>query len=234
MSMYDVAKAVGLPATFVELRHQATHEQLPSLTRLRAAARKALEWIWEYYWRHLEGGQEQVDRSGVEDLGLSTVVEEGVSVIGCGGASQGGRDVRGLVERYLEREEEVEDEELKGEIMGKSDDALVLSVLDSISDTTRDSKVLRRALALTREVLEGREQRERMEEDGKAGEETAAKDVERIKAELGEAWADVEELEETGIAESDDGQLEVEMAEDRPAWVLYEEDAWVPKPIGVV
>ena len=38
ISMYGVAKSVGLPATFVELRHQATHEQLPSLTRLRAAA----------------------------------------------------------------------------------------------------------------------------------------------------------------------------------------------------
>jgi ribosomal biogenesis protein LAS1 len=231
--MYDVAKAVGLPATFVELRHQATHEQLPSLTRLRAAARKALEWIWEYYWRHLEGGQEQVDGPGVEDVGMGTAVEEGEREMGGGGASQGEREVRGLVERYLEREEG-EDEESKGEIMGKSDGALVLSVLDSISGTTRDSKVLRRALALTREVLEGREQRERMEEDEKAGEESAAKDVDRIKAELGEAWADVEEVEETGIAESDDGHVEVEMAEERPAWVLYEEDAWVPKPIGVV
>ncbi|KAK3403578.1 Las1-like-domain-containing protein [Sordaria brevicollis] len=53
MSMYGVAKSVGLPATFVELRHQATHEQLPSLTRLRTAAKKGLEWIWEYYWKHL-------------------------------------------------------------------------------------------------------------------------------------------------------------------------------------
>ena len=52
-SMYALAKTIGLPATFVELRHQATHEQLPSLAKLRSAARKALQWIWEYYWRHL-------------------------------------------------------------------------------------------------------------------------------------------------------------------------------------
>ncbi|OAQ63412.1 Las1-like protein [Pochonia chlamydosporia 170] len=54
-SMYSIAKTIGLPATFVELRHQATHEQLPSLAKLRAAAQKALVWIWEYYWRDLGG-----------------------------------------------------------------------------------------------------------------------------------------------------------------------------------
>ncbi|PTB62869.1 Las1-domain-containing protein [Trichoderma citrinoviride] len=52
-SMYSIAKNIGLPATFVELRHQATHEQLPSLAKLRSAARKALDWIWDYYWKHL-------------------------------------------------------------------------------------------------------------------------------------------------------------------------------------
>ncbi|KAF5125999.1 Pre-rRNA-processing protein las1 [Metarhizium anisopliae] len=52
-SMYSIAKTIGLPATFVELRHQATHEQLPSLAKLRAAARKALAWIWDYYWKDL-------------------------------------------------------------------------------------------------------------------------------------------------------------------------------------
>ncbi|KAM5342607.1 hypothetical protein ACJ41O_013573 [Fusarium nematophilum] len=52
-SMYSVAKTIGLPATFVELRHQSTHEQLPSLAKLRKAAKKAMLWIWDYYWRHL-------------------------------------------------------------------------------------------------------------------------------------------------------------------------------------
>lgn len=51
--MYSIAKTIGLPATFVELRHQATHEQLPSLAKLRSAAKKALDWIWNYYWKHL-------------------------------------------------------------------------------------------------------------------------------------------------------------------------------------
>lgn len=51
--MYSIAKTLGLPATYVELRHQATHEELPSLPKLRAATKKALLWIWDYYWVHL-------------------------------------------------------------------------------------------------------------------------------------------------------------------------------------
>lgn len=52
--MYSIAKTIGLPATYVELRHQATHEELPSLPKLRIATQKALRWIWDYYWVHLQ------------------------------------------------------------------------------------------------------------------------------------------------------------------------------------
>jgi hypothetical protein len=50
LSMYSIAKNIGLPATYVELRHQATHEELPSLSKLRTATQKALRWIWDCYW----------------------------------------------------------------------------------------------------------------------------------------------------------------------------------------
>lgn len=53
MSMYSIAKIVELPATFVELRHAATHEPLPSLSKLRLASQKALTWIWGYFWGKL-------------------------------------------------------------------------------------------------------------------------------------------------------------------------------------
>ena len=53
LSMYYIAKTIGLPATYVELRHQATHEELPSLSKLRTATQKALRWIWDYYWAQL-------------------------------------------------------------------------------------------------------------------------------------------------------------------------------------
>ncbi|KAL1895220.1 rRNA-processing protein las1 [Sporothrix stenoceras] len=54
LSMHGLAQTVGLPPGFVELRHQATHEALPALRRLRVAARQALAWIWGYYWVNME------------------------------------------------------------------------------------------------------------------------------------------------------------------------------------
>lgn len=52
--MYHSAKLIGLPASFVELRHQATHEELPALLVLRQAARRSLQWLWQHYWRSID------------------------------------------------------------------------------------------------------------------------------------------------------------------------------------
>src|SRR5690606_5022219 len=49
-TMFQRAMDLGLPASFVELRHEATHRELPSLVVLRRAAQRSLEWLWEYYW----------------------------------------------------------------------------------------------------------------------------------------------------------------------------------------
>jgi ribosomal biogenesis protein LAS1 len=231
MSMYDVAKSVGLPATFVELRHQATHEQLPSLPRLRAAARKALAWIWDYYWRHLQEEEEEQGPGGDDaDAESSSAVPGAV-----GGGVEGGGDgagddgIRGLVMRYLEGQ----DEELRREI-GRADEGLVLTALDAISESTRDSRVLRRAMALTRELLEAGEDGagDRMEVDETPGAE-ASMGVDTVKAELGKAWAEVNEVQDENLVEDEEEPAEeVVMAEQRPAWALYDEETWVPKPIG--
>ena len=50
--MFIKAKQIGLPTSFVELRHEATHGDLPSLVVLRKAAKKALEWLWKDYWEY--------------------------------------------------------------------------------------------------------------------------------------------------------------------------------------
>lgn len=60
--MYSIAKTINLPATFVELRHQATHEDLPSLNKLRIAAQKAMQWIWDFYWKDLSATDEQIPK----------------------------------------------------------------------------------------------------------------------------------------------------------------------------
>ncbi|KAI9870484.1 MAG: rRNA-processing protein las1 [Pleopsidium flavum] len=52
--MFWAAREIGLPASFVELRHQATHEELPALLVLRQAATRSLHWLWQYYWKDID------------------------------------------------------------------------------------------------------------------------------------------------------------------------------------
>ncbi|KAI7825104.1 Las1-like-domain-containing protein [Gamsiella multidivaricata] len=47
---YLAVEKVGMPVWFVELRHTATHDYLPSLTILRSATQQALAWINDNYW----------------------------------------------------------------------------------------------------------------------------------------------------------------------------------------
>lgn len=50
-SMYAHAAAIGLPEQFVDLRHRATHDEIPSLEVLRTMARRGLDWLWERWWK---------------------------------------------------------------------------------------------------------------------------------------------------------------------------------------
>lgn len=52
--MFQRAVDLGLPASFVELRHEATHRELPSLIVLRNATQRSLEWLWGYYWGRID------------------------------------------------------------------------------------------------------------------------------------------------------------------------------------
>ncbi|KAM0335801.1 hypothetical protein ACHAQA_000851 [Verticillium albo-atrum] len=130
LSMYSVAKTIGLPATFVELRHQATHEQLPSLAKLRAAARKALGWIWEYYWRAL----------------------------GAGDAARGpgeGVDCRAAVVGYLESG--TEDAAARTAVVRRYGRDEVMEVLEGIMDEPGSNKLMLGALKMSSELLQGGE-----------------------------------------------------------------------------
>ncbi|TPX33001.1 hypothetical protein SmJEL517_g03987 [Synchytrium microbalum] len=49
-SVAAVADSLGIPLWIVDLRHAATHESLPSLSLLRAAAQQALRWLDAHYW----------------------------------------------------------------------------------------------------------------------------------------------------------------------------------------
>lgn len=96
-SMLEIARQIDMPDEFVALRHEATHEELPSVQRLVAVCGQALEWLWRVYWSRL------VEESVVEiaPVDLGTVREEGRRVLkefrsarkqtlkGKGGSAQG-------------------------------------------------------------------------------------------------------------------------------------------------
>lgn len=59
--LHQLARNLGLPSLFVELRHMGTHEQLPSLDTLRMACRRALDWLYTHYWSTLESTADNPD-----------------------------------------------------------------------------------------------------------------------------------------------------------------------------
>lgn len=63
--MLEMAKQMGMKAEFVALRHEATHEELPSLRRLVKATGEALEWLWRVYWSRLDEGEGELQQVGM-------------------------------------------------------------------------------------------------------------------------------------------------------------------------
>src|SRR6478735_1844677 len=51
-TVLTIAKSIGLPPWYVDLRHESTHERLPSLIVLREAAVQAVAWLHDHYWIH--------------------------------------------------------------------------------------------------------------------------------------------------------------------------------------
>jgi hypothetical protein len=49
-SILTLANKIGLPSWFVDLRHDSTHNILPSINLLRSASRSLLQWCRETYW----------------------------------------------------------------------------------------------------------------------------------------------------------------------------------------
>ena len=57
--MYTLASQIGLPASFVDLRHEAAHGEMPGLEVLRREAERALRWLWDGYWKDLGSVEEE-------------------------------------------------------------------------------------------------------------------------------------------------------------------------------
>ncbi|KAJ8111905.1 hypothetical protein ONZ43_g5513 [Nemania bipapillata] len=129
MSMYSIAKNIGLPATFVELRHQATHEQLPSLSKLRSAANNALAWIWHFYWEDIIPLNQRSSGEGHE------------------------ADPRkDLLVSYLRQRDEAPSTSLQNQLKSWDEPSL-LQALEEIAESSEERQVILRALRLSRTML---------------------------------------------------------------------------------
>jgi ribosomal biogenesis protein LAS1 len=207
ISMYALARTLGLPATYVELRHQATHEELPSLSRLRSAARRALVWIWERYWAELSSSNGE--KGGIAAKG------------------KGEDDLRDAVRRVV-REGDAERvwERLRGGVWSEEE---VLEVLMDVreEEEERDPEALLRAVRLSRRVLGG---------DGE-GEERSSRSLEEIRRELSTARETLDQEEDEGEDEDEDMTMKREQAQSlddqTDGWAMWQ-GPWTPTPIGTI
>lgn len=225
LSMYGVAKTLGLPAAFVELRHQGTHEPMPGLAQLRPAARRALVWIWGYYWRNLpEEPQEEKERkSEVMVPSKQDALTE--------------RMCRSALLGYLERPDGEGRERLLRQVK-KWDGELVLKILEGLGTKARDRGVLVRSVGLARVML-GMEERSTDGEDEDEDEEQLRKEL----SSLSKEHADRRESSIWGTgsgtgrgkrksgADEDDG--DEAGGRKRKRWSRWE-GQWTPRPIGVL
>ncbi|GKT49257.1 pre-rRNA-processing protein las1 [Colletotrichum spaethianum] len=207
--MYSVAKTIGLPATFVELRHQATHETLPSLAKLRSAARKALVWIWEYYWQHLGPDEEDVE------VGVSQK-KAGVATAAAG---------RAVVVAFLEERDEARRAEMKTWIDGL-DESRLLATLEKIAEAPPNNAVMLAALRLSKEILQkGHGAQGTEQEDGR--------DLDKIKKRISQAedalMAETQDVVETY---ANDVEAEEPKESSSTGWAKFE-GTWKPRPIGI-
>lgn len=259
LSMYGVAKTIGLPAGFVELRHQGTHEPMPSLTQLRPAARRALEWIWEYYWKNLPPAAtaDEEEEDGAENAEAKIGLGGGGEATTTAAAKKGEQQAvttattttpsrgSGLQERmcrtalmgYLQRQEEdVGNTAAKEGLMRQLQQwgtSLVLRILSEVGGSTRDQGLLFRAVKLSREIVG----RDLDEERPGAGEDEWRLELSRTRAEVEDGRVGVRTSaaglgSSLGKRKKGEGQHEEDHeGRDGTGWFEWK-GPWTPRPIG--
>lgn len=255
LSMYGVAKTIGLPAAFVELRHQGTHEPMPSLAQLRPAAARALVWIWEYYWKNLLPDEEpRTTRQGAEVIIGSIKGTDGqggeASSRAAGGAPGGGAAMRSALEErmcrmallgYLQRQPGASGEDSSRESLMKQlerwDDVLVVKTLAEIGGAAGDRGVLSRSVKLAWTVLG-----QSLEEIEGTGEE---EDMEALRLKLFRARDELLEREGTGVGKAkgtgkrkkgqadENDEFHGDESAKRGGWYKWK-GQWSARPIGVL
>lgn len=63
-----ITAVTGLPRLLVDIRHEASHNDLPSLSLLRLAAAEAVQWLQAAYWQRQQAHLHQQQQRVVELL----------------------------------------------------------------------------------------------------------------------------------------------------------------------
>ncbi|KAH8668183.1 Las1-like-domain-containing protein [Tricladium varicosporioides] len=206
-SMYNIAKSIGLPATYVELRHQATHEELPSLPKLRSASQKALQWIWKNYWKDLKASENS--RNGGAD------------------------ECKTFVQRLVRETDDDRKNEMMVSLEKYGEEELLQSLLE-MQWTEKDTGVLLRAVELQKTILKGGSRSASATpkrnnaavgslDDVRREIEGMQRGLEEVEGEIGEEEEDNEVGENMSVREENNAR----------GWERWK-GPWVPKPIGVV
>lgn len=212
MSMYSIAKNISLPATFVELRHQCTHEELPSLSMLRAAAKRSLQWIWEHYWQTMETSLAPVDvdecRNAIRDY------------------------LRWRASGHVQNEKQRREHAAR---VAKFETGMILDVLMEFGDSD-DVPLMLQSTRLASSILNGEENHESfLALEHEAAEEDGVDSLEAIRTEM----ARTAEALESNVGNATDSHQhkdqdeEMGSEDDGPGsgWTMWK-GPWVPKPIG--
>ena len=72
-SMLSNAAQIGLPASFVELRHDITHGTMPRVPEMKLMAFRALDWLWDNFWLKIDVGG---DEWGIEERERQKYIDE--------------------------------------------------------------------------------------------------------------------------------------------------------------
>lgn len=75
ISLHHLARNLGLPSFFVEVRHMGTHEQLPSLDILRIATGRAINWLFDHYWTTIDDTTETVVTTEKKNVNIASKIE---------------------------------------------------------------------------------------------------------------------------------------------------------------
>ncbi|KAI6245849.1 Pre-rRNA-processing protein las1 [Erysiphe necator] len=211
LSMYALAKTIGLPATFVELRHQATHEELPSLIRLQSATQKALQWIWGYYWVNL------VEISSI--LSPTTAITSHSNHNPDSGCKTWLKNLlfQWNGNPHFSAEAALNDAK---NLSKKWSNTCIMTALVEIQDSTDDVSILLQIAQLQATIL-GVRSACALPVQGKISIDDIHRELEVAKYDLSSPVVPISDEIKDGTPQSQ-----------KKGWVLYE-GPWVPKPIGM-